>query len=559
MGKKRSLKSLRIDALPIVNAYMENCRLPEIFSQFVPPTPHMKVPPAETLLFLLRNIMLSRFPLYKLAEWGRNYLPEQRGISEAYMAYLNDDRIGRSLDLLFLADRSTMCTSIALGVIKRYRIMLKSCHNDSTTISFSGKYRRTQKFAKEPIRLKRGNSKDHRPDLKQLVFNLVVSSDGAVPIHFRLHDGNVTDDTTHRKTWELLRELVGRADFIYVADSKLCTKDNMGYIDGNNGLFITVMPKTRDEYKKFIAWVEEHPVRGHALWYRNAFPNSTLKKDHYRGYESTDFVSREGYRIIWIRSAQKKELDEAQRKNRIKRVEAALHELCPKLNRYSLQGKKAIRARVENILEEHRMGDLFAYEIARHRKYTKKQLTRGRPGPNTRYKSISTTYHQLKWSVRKDVLEKKANADGIFPLITNIKGMKMGSILKFYKYQPFLEKRHSVLKSVLDVAPVDLKTPERIEALLFLYYQALMLYALIERDMQKAMKKRKIKSLRIYPEKRECRKPSAERILEVFQHFAKHDLYENDRLVEVFYDPLNELQNEILGLLKIPVEFYCNR
>ena len=173
------------------------------------------------------------------------------------------------------------------------------------------------------------------------------------------------------------------------------------------------------------------------------------------------------------------------------------------------------------------------------------------------YKTVSKTYHHLEWSVRTDVLEKKARADGVFPLITNIKDMTMGVILKLYKYQPFLEKRHSVLKSVLEVAPVELKTPERIEGLLFLYYLSLMLYALIERDMQNAMRSMKIKSVRIYPEMRECRKPSAERILEVFQYFAKHDLYENDRLVEVFHDSLSDLQIEILNLLKIPLDFYC--
>ncbi len=132
----------------------------------------------------------------------------------------------------------------------------------------------------------------------------------------------------------------------------------------------------------------------------------------------------------------------------------------------------------------------------------------------------------------------------------------MKQILKHYKYQPNLEKRHAYLKSVLDVAPVHLKTPERIEALLFLYYLALMIYSLIERSMRAAMKTAGVQSIPIYPENRECRKPSAEKILESLQKFSKHELWENGNLEEIFFDPLSNLQKDILKLLKIPLTHY---
>ena len=172
------------------------------------------------------------------------------------------------------------------------------------------------------------------------------------------------------------------------------------------------------------------------------------------------------------------------------------------------------------------------------------------------YLCISKTYYELRWSVNEEVVKKKANADGFFPLITNIKGLDMRGILKHYKYQPRLEKRHSYLKSVLEVAPMYLKTPERIEALLFLYYLALVIYALIERDMRQAMKEAGIKSLPIYPEQRECRRPSAERILEAFRNYSKHELRQDDNLEETFFDTLGELQAEVLNLLGIPLQYY---
>ena len=89
-----------------------------------------------------------------------------------------------------------------------------------------------------------GHSKDHRPDLKQLLYILTVTEDGGVPVYFTTRSGNTTDDQTHQETWKMLRELVGRADFLYVADCKLATMDNMRYIDRQGGRFMSVLPAT---------------------------------------------------------------------------------------------------------------------------------------------------------------------------------------------------------------------------------------------------------------------------------------------------------------------------
>jgi transposase len=79
------------------------------------------------------------------------------------------------------------------------------------------------------------HSKDHRPDLKQLVWILTVTADGAVPIAFRVADGNTADVTTHIDTWDALVALTGEVDFLYVADSKLATFDNVAHIHTRGG------------------------------------------------------------------------------------------------------------------------------------------------------------------------------------------------------------------------------------------------------------------------------------------------------------------------------------
>ena len=55
--------------------------------------------------------------------------------------------------------------------------------------------------------------------MKQLLFILIVTADGNIPVAFRCTDGNTSDSRTHIETWNTLRALAGRSDFLYVADS----------------------------------------------------------------------------------------------------------------------------------------------------------------------------------------------------------------------------------------------------------------------------------------------------------------------------------------------------
>ena len=72
-----------------------------------------------------------------------------------------------------------------------------------------------------------------------------------------------------------------------------------------------------------------------------------------------------------------------------------------------------------------------------------------------------------------------------------------------YKYQPNLEKRFEQLKSVYNVAPVFLQNPQRIEALLTVYFISMLITSLVERSVRKEMEARELKCIPIYPEKRE--------------------------------------------------------
>src|SRR5208282_4727147 len=117
-------------------------------------------------------------------------------------------------DRLFEADRAALLTEVVLAVVKRFAVQLEQLHNDSTSIAFCGQYRDARSVSKSGQRapaITYGYSKDHRPDLKQLLFILTTDADGGVPVQFRTADGNTNDSITHIETWTTLRSVVGRA------------------------------------------------------------------------------------------------------------------------------------------------------------------------------------------------------------------------------------------------------------------------------------------------------------------------------------------------------------
>jgi transposase len=157
-----------------------------------------------------------------------------------------------------------------------------------------------------------------------------------------------------------------------------------------------------------------------------------------------------------------------------------------------------------------------------------------------------------------EAIKASAAADGIFPLITDLTSDRMSplDILSIYKYQPFVEKRHEQLKTAAEVVPVNFKTPERIEAYLFLYFIAVTVHALIERELRDAMKARGIQSIPLYPEERACRAPTADKILCLFEPLRRHRLFDEDRVVKTFWDQLSDVQRLVLDLLGVQTAAY---
>jgi len=552
-GRRRTLNSRRVAALPILNRFLQRLRLLEFLRDHLPKEDgRTRIPTATALLVLLRNLLVSREPLYGVGEWAACYEPELLGLSNAQLAALNDDRIGRALDRVFDANIPALALNVAAHAVREFDVSLDELHNDSTTITFHGSYESAERERTLRQRLRLavtwGHNKDHRPDLKQLLYILTVTGDGAIPVQFRVESGNATDDRSHQGTWDLLCQLTGRRDFLYVADCKLATTENMAYLHQRGGRFLSTLPRTRGEDVAFRATV----VRGEVQWRRihEKYNDEGQLVDRFSICEPAGQTT-EGYRLIWYHSTRKAELDAETRLSRLEKVLKQLDELRAKLAspRTRFRSRAKVAEAVETLLRECEVTEWISIEIEEQVTEKFRQERRGRPGEKTRYVREEKLRYSLKHRIELERLDEEARSDGIFPLVSNDRAMTERELLLAYKQQPAIERRFEHLKTDFVVAPMYLKEVSRIQALLCVYFFVLLVEALLERELRRGMEQKGVASLPLYSEARACRRPTARKVIDLYEDVQRHMLRSGKRPVEIFSTELTRLQRRILRLL----------
>jgi hypothetical protein len=137
----RALTSSRVAALPILDRFLRRLRLEEFLRDHLPREDRrVRVPTATALLVLLKNLLISREPLYGVGEWAARHAPERLGLTPGQLHSLNDDRVGRSLDRLFDVDIPSLTLAVVAHAVREFGVELDELHNDSTTVTFHGDY-----------------------------------------------------------------------------------------------------------------------------------------------------------------------------------------------------------------------------------------------------------------------------------------------------------------------------------------------------------------------------------------------------------------------------------
>jgi len=544
--EKLDVITKKVDVLPMVKYYMDQLGIYDLFAKYVQNPTRSPVDSAQILSIMVANIVCASRPLYKVEQWAADYMD---GLSEySFNASIyNDDQLAKKLDLLFKADRNSLMAELSANAIAVYLLEKNQMHNDSTSITFFGQY---EHEVAKAVKLKHGFNKDHRPDCKQIVFGLNITADGNVPLSFELFDGNRTDDTTHIPNWNALRELLEKDDFIYIADCKLCSQKNLDHIHEHGGIFITIVPKNRSEVKRFYEFLKTNSIE----WqYAYETSNSRKKSETviYKTYEGEP--SKNGYRIIWVHSSAKEQHDKRSRENRIAKVDRQLAELFPRLNQYKLKTKEQIEEAIKKAAKG--ASGLFQIQLIEDKQIVQRQIGPGKPGPNTQYKKDENIFYRLEWELDHKAIEDITTHDGIFPLISNAH-IEAAEVLKAYKNQPYLEKRMCTTKSILNIAPVFLKKPERIEAMTFLYFIALMIVSLMERNIRKNMAEEKVEKLPILPNGMNTKTPTWNNLNYFFENVHLSLVEKKGRTIQTILKGVTTLHETVLRLLGVSTSAY---
>lgn len=431
---------------------MERLRVREIISSVIKQDLRLMVPIEQTLSVLIHNILTSPTPMHEIRDWLAPIASAALGIDNPDL--IQDDRLGKALELFYNGKHKEVFFRLALRAIKEFSLDCSQIHQDTTTITFTGKY--SNWTASEQLAF--GKNKDHRPDLKQLVLGLSVTRDGAVPLVHKVYNGNQSDDTLHIENHQKIRKLLGRSDFIYVADCKLATEVNLNKISMCNGLFVSIMPKTWTEDRKFQDKIRNgKKIKWQSLLKRKNNRKPDSKSDFYQIADGD--YSAKGYAIYWIHSSQKSECDAETRSRRIETALESLKELETKLNKYNFKSKESICIAANKILQKYQCDKWIDLKIETRQQKIIVHKKAGRPKINQNGTTAFSDFYTLNFMVNKIAIETEALTDGIFPLITNVpRDIRTAKeILEIYKYQAFLEKNHSKLKTWQEATPVLLK------------------------------------------------------------------------------------------------------
>lgn len=435
---------------------------------------------------ILNGLGFASAPLYLFEQFFRGKATEHLLGPGVLPHHLNDDRLGRVLDGLYLSGITTVFLAICLQAAERFGVERNRAHLDATSMSVSGAYldsvTSTPLAATVPIRICHGYSRDHRPDLKQFVMNLVCWGEGDIPAFIELADGNQSDKARFAGIIEQFQQ---QWDFngVYVADSALYSADNLKQLGSLE--WVSRVPLTLSQAQTLLSEVDESAFRQSAL----------------AGYRIAEVCcSYGGLRQRWllVESAQRLAADLKQLEKRLAKATERVQRQLDQLSRQPFACQADARQALDQFrktLKQHHLSEEIIVEQAHYDQP-------GRPPKQATPSSIS--YHlQATLSLNQDVVAKQKQRAGRFILATNVLAspdwdidqltsdsnrLTTDDVLSEYKAQQGTERGFRFLKDPLFfTASVFLNSPERIMALAMIMGLCLLVYNLGQRKLRQAL------------------------------------------------------------------------
>jgi transposase len=522
-----------IGALPVIVHYFERLRLGAIINEVVPWEGDVSL--GTVVEIMIANRLLNPLAQYRIGEWAR-----EAGLTDYYgvtAEQLNDDLLGRALERLAkYAD--VIEAALVTTMIKGFKVQVNQVHFDITDVELYGAYE--QQLAEgqtPPTPLPAyGRTKSGRKNVKQIGLGLNVTADGGVPIRHVPLDGNAAESPVHLENLRALAKILGKSDFVYIADTKLDTIENLVAIVAGEGFFLcggAFQPHLQDQYLKL--------KRRGKLEKVDYFPQSQARlpadqRDQYEAAETKAVLKGTVngkavqcvYRLIFVWSEAKARQEAQTRERHISKIREEFEAVERNLNKYSLTTQEKVLGRLESAKAKYSEGSLFEYKLTKDRK----------------------GLLHLKWKINGRRRKRLEDLEGVYVLKTNlsVKRCPTAKVLSTYKEQSQVERRFHHCKGPLAVAPMFVEKPERMAGLLCIVVWALMVMALMERQTRRSLKGKPMYGL--YPENRPSPAPTGPAILKRFSTLCIVIVKEHGKVSRRLADP-DPTQRELLNLLGI--------
>jgi transposase len=169
----------------------------------------------------------------------------------------NDDSLCRALDMLYASGVTEVFACIASHSLNVFGIKHKFVHLDNTSFSLEGEYAIPSEDPKA-VRITHGYSRDHRPDLKQVVVSLICSYQSSIPVWFQALDGNRVDKESFPKIIQSYISQMQASDMPY-----LYSEDSIKSL--SQVKWVTRIPGTLNEVKELYKTIAPEQMQESAL------------------------------------------------------------------------------------------------------------------------------------------------------------------------------------------------------------------------------------------------------------------------------------------------------
>jgi transposase len=390
-------------------------------------------------------------------------------------AHLNDDVLGRALDALYSTGVTSLYSLIATEAATRLGVLAQYAHLDTTSFHVDGRYNSAEEPDATVIHITQGYSRDHRPDLNQVMLELIVEHQAGIPVLMKPLSGNTNDSVEFgRVVTEHVQQLRTAHRITYlVADSALYNAENLGHIAQSGVKWITRVPATLNEVQAVLVHVTPDTM--------------TPLTEGYRYHEEVSTYGGIAQRWVVVYSATRQERVRRKVDRQVQtQSEAelkAFKQLCRTAFACTTDAQQALVA-FQHGLQATRLEGGTIRAVTRYGK-------RGRPTPGASPQKVEYMREGALASsltFRQTLLAAKS----CFILATNEcdpTALPAPEVLTGYKGQSTPERGFRFLKDPQFLASsLYLKKPERIMALLMVMTVCLLVYAALEYRLRQALR-----------------------------------------------------------------------